>query len=206
MNNVTTAFQVPESKSVRKLIESALSLFRRYGLRKVSVEEICSTAGVSRMTFYRHFADKDDIAVKALGRHFIERMEAVELILAERIPFEDRLRKIFHLKLEGIKRAGEELTREILSDRESVLGRSLGELFAEQTRRTREIFLSLQQAGEIRRDLHVDLIMHIVEHAWSAFGDERLSKAYDDKTRLYHELFQAIYYGILPPSKNRSRS
>ncbi len=203
MNKVTS--DKKESPARRRMLASALALFRRYGLRKATVEDICREAGVSRMTFYRNFADKDEIAIEALGGYFAGRMDEAEAILAEPVPFEERLRKIFLLKAEGLRTAGEEMIRDVLGDRASAPGRYLGALFAEQTRRTREIFLSLQKKGEIRKDLHVDLIMYILEHAWNAFADEGLTASYQDKTRLYGELFQAIYYGILPARKNRER-
>ena len=40
---------------------AAQELFREYGLNKVSVEEICDRAGVSKMTFYRQYRNKIDL-------------------------------------------------------------------------------------------------------------------------------------------------
>jgi AcrR family transcriptional regulator len=202
MNKVTSAADASVRPSAQKLMSAALPLFWRYGLRKVSVEEICRSAGVSRMTFYRNFNGKDDLTVKVLGSYFTKRMETFERILAEPIGFEERLRKIVAIKREWLKNAGSELVRDVLSDRGSVPGKFLGELLDAQTRRTKEIFTFLQKKGEIRKDISVDLIMHILEHAWNAFSDERLLGSYEDRARLYEELFQAIYYGILPPKND----
>ena len=77
-----------EKPSVQKLLRTAKSLFFRFGIRKVSVVEICMEAGVSKMTFYRHFKNRDDIAIQVLGNYFTKRMETFELIFRENIQFE----------------------------------------------------------------------------------------------------------------------
>lgn len=42
----------------RELIETAAQLFFKHGFKRVTVEEICRTAKVSKVTFYRYFAAK----------------------------------------------------------------------------------------------------------------------------------------------------
>jgi AcrR family transcriptional regulator len=185
-----------------KLEAAAKTLFFRFGVRRVSVDEICREARVSKMSFYRHFKDKDELAIRVLGAHFSGRMAALEKILAEDSPFEERLRRVLELKAEGFKAAGNEMVREVLTDRASPVGRFLGEIQQNQARRTREIFIELQRRGDIRRDIGVEVVLHAVEGIWRAFADEALLRLYPDKSRLYHELFQAVYHGVLP-QRNR---
>ncbi len=55
-------------------------------------------------------------------------------------------------------------------------GKFVGELLDSQARRTKEIFVALQKKGDLRKDIRVDLIMHIVENLWNAFTAENLMK------------------------------
>jgi AcrR family transcriptional regulator len=50
--------------SRERLLAAAIETFRASGYFAVSVEDISSAAGVSRMTFYRHFSDKAAIAAE----------------------------------------------------------------------------------------------------------------------------------------------
>lgn len=181
-----------------KLEAAGKALFFRHGFRRVSVDEICREAGVSKMSFYRHFRDKDELAIRVLGKHFTGRMASFEKILNEDSPFAERLQRVVALKAEGFKSAGSELLHEVMTDRVSPVGRFLGGLLQEQARRTREIFVELQRRGDLRSDLKVEIILHVVENIWRAFADEALLELYGDKSRLYRELFQAVYNGILP--------
>jgi AcrR family transcriptional regulator len=49
------------SQARDRLVEAALQLFYQEGINRVGVEQIIKTAGVARMTFYRHFPSKTDL-------------------------------------------------------------------------------------------------------------------------------------------------
>lgn len=51
----------------RALVAVALELFDRYGYDRVTVDQIAAEAGVSRRTFFRHFAGKDEVVLGRSG-------------------------------------------------------------------------------------------------------------------------------------------
>jgi AcrR family transcriptional regulator len=65
----------------KRILESALSLFREKGFDQVSIDEITSTAGVSKGSFYTYFQTKSDIIIEEfrLIDYFYEKKETVIL-------------------------------------------------------------------------------------------------------------------------------
>lgn len=49
-----------------KLIQAAISTFTRYGVRRTTMADIASAAGVSRQTLYASFSNKDDVLVAVI--------------------------------------------------------------------------------------------------------------------------------------------
>jgi AcrR family transcriptional regulator len=50
----------------RRIEETAYRLFSRHGIRGVGVDAICAAAGVAKMTLYRHYPAKEDLALAFL--------------------------------------------------------------------------------------------------------------------------------------------
>jgi AcrR family transcriptional regulator len=49
-----------------RLLDTAYSLFSRYGIHTIGIDRIIAEAGVAKMTLYRHFASKDDLVLAFL--------------------------------------------------------------------------------------------------------------------------------------------
>lgn len=53
----------PESSARRRILDAASSLFYTLGVRAVSADRVIAESAVSKVTFYRHFATKDDLVL-----------------------------------------------------------------------------------------------------------------------------------------------
>jgi TetR/AcrR family transcriptional regulator, cholesterol catabolism regulator len=65
-----------------RILENAVELFWRYGVKSVTMEDIAKELGISKKTIYQHFADKDAIVEQVIEKELdcektdIERMES----------------------------------------------------------------------------------------------------------------------------------
>ncbi|RNL57913.1 TetR/AcrR family transcriptional regulator [Arthrobacter oryzae] len=64
-----------------RILATAYELFSRRGIRGVGVNELISSSGVSKATFYRHFPSKDALVLAFLGLR--DQVWTVDLIVAE---------------------------------------------------------------------------------------------------------------------------
>ncbi len=69
---MATAFAIqPKVSSRDRLLSAAAAAFCASGYFAVSVEDIAAKAGVSRMTFYRHFAGKAALAIALFEQNLV---------------------------------------------------------------------------------------------------------------------------------------
>ena len=60
-----------------RIVDAAADLFYAQGIRAVSADKIIERAGITKVTFYRHFATKDELVVAYLERRAAWERDAV---------------------------------------------------------------------------------------------------------------------------------
>ena len=81
----------------RRILDSALDVFIRYGFRKTSMDDIARGADLSRQGLYLHFKSKDEL-IRAVASHAVQtNLEKVERALAQDRPTEERLLEVFKI-------------------------------------------------------------------------------------------------------------
>ena len=62
----------------KEIVDNALKLFMRYGVRSVTMDDIAKELSISKKTIYQHFADKDEIVSKAAEIHLNCEMQIMQ--------------------------------------------------------------------------------------------------------------------------------
>ena len=66
----------------KRILETAGYLFSRAGIKSISIEDICTTLGMSKKTFYCHYRGKEEL-VQAYTLHFCyDILEALKRVSA----------------------------------------------------------------------------------------------------------------------------
>lgn len=50
-----------------KILNAAIELFRQYGFKTVTMDDLARRAGISKKTLYQHFANKNEVVDEAVG-------------------------------------------------------------------------------------------------------------------------------------------
>lgn len=58
-----TKREIKSEQNFKNITATAKSLFYAYGFDRVTVDDICAQAGVSKSTFYTHFSSKQDLLI-----------------------------------------------------------------------------------------------------------------------------------------------
>ncbi|TDH26184.1 TetR/AcrR family transcriptional regulator [Segetibacter sp. 3557_3] len=63
----------------QRILEKALELFNKFGIRRVTMDEIASQVGMSKKTIYQVFVDKDELVDAVIGVHITDNKCRCEL-------------------------------------------------------------------------------------------------------------------------------
>jgi len=183
-----------------KIIDTAEDLFQRFGIKRVSVEEICQKAGVSKMTFYKYFRNKNEL-VKFLWNYWFEQgMSKFEEIREMGIPFTERIVLILKEKEKGSEKISYELIQDYLQ-----AVPEMKEFLDALYNRSIQVFLDFikeaQQKGEVRPEMRPEFFLAVVAKLKELLSDEQLVRSYPTYKDFVLEVNNFMFYGILPRSQ-----
>lgn len=189
-------------KKVKALMDEARDLFWKHGLKRVSVEEICEKAGVSKMTFYRHFDNKTELA-KAVYLKVVEdgRLQFKSILADESTTTAEKLELMVKLKLDGTH----EISREFLNDFYSSPELGMAEFVSETTNRIwNEMladFKNAQDEGWFRKDFKPEAFFIMSQKLMELVNDESFQQLFSTPQEMILEMTRIFTYGIMPYNK-----
>ena len=184
------------TKKGQQVLQTAESLFVRHGIKRVTVEEICLKAGVSKMTFYKYFKNKQDLVGRILTSWFDEWHRKLDEVDALECPFPEKASTMMEYKLNLARKFSPEFIEDFYH-LDADLNSFLEEWYRAAYGRLREFFTKAQGEGIIRPDIKPEFIMYIVDRLNEMFGDKRLADLYPNYGELTREMFNFFYNGIL---------
>jgi len=186
-----------KSNKFNEIVESANDLFSRYGIKRVSVEEICKTANVSKMTFYKYFKNKIYLVKYLWAKMFDDSLAKLDEIEAMDIPFPGKIKLLLKLKEEFASK----LSRESVNDFLNVvpeLQEFYNSLFQKSINHFMKFIKNAQKKGEVRPEMRPEFFMAAIQKLTELSHNENLTQIYHDYTDFVLEVNNFIYYGILP--------
>lgn len=190
-----------DNPKLQQIYSTARSLFWKFGLKRVSVEEICREAGVSKMTFYKHFKNKSELFIAVYNKVAEEALGKYHQIMNQNIPFTDKVKQTIQLKMEQTN----EVSRELLDDLFKNGDTEIINYFVLKRNETIQMILNdyikAQKNGDIRQDINPKFILYFLNHMFDMAADEKLIALYENTQDLIMELTSFFFYGIIPPQK-----
>ncbi|WP_185968975.1 TetR/AcrR family transcriptional regulator [Carboxylicivirga sp. M1479] len=187
---------ISKSKKYQAILITGKDLFWRYGLKRVSIEEICKEASVSKMTFYKYFPNKVDLAKQILSDIMQEALQQFKGVLESDNSFEQKVEQMMRMKMEGTK----ELSAEFMNDIYKQPENGLLEFMQKHGHQLQKLFVDfLQQAkrtGDIRNDIKIDFIIYQMNKMTDTVNDAGLLSKYSSPNELIMENMRFFFYGL----------
>lgn len=189
--------KLTDNQKYNQIISTSKILFWKYGIKRVTIEEICREANVSKMTFYKHFKNKNDL-VKHLLEHILGKaILKYKNIMEQDIPFTEKARQSIALKMEQTEEMSSEFFEDYFLHADPELSDFLNKKLAESIGMIMKDYIEAQKRGDIRGDIRPEFILYFLNHMAVMGKDEQLLALYDNPGDLVRELINFFFYGII---------
>jgi AcrR family transcriptional regulator len=185
------------NQKFKSLVSAASLLFWKFGIKRITIDEICHEAKVSKMTFYKFFNNKIDLARYVLETKMNEGISKYREIMDADIPFTKKIEMSIQLKMENT----EDLSQEFLTDLYRNPNPELLEFFESRKKEfLNQIladFINAQKSGYLRKNLKPEFILFFLNHMFEMAKDQALYSIYSNAQELIMELTNFFFYGIM---------
>jgi AcrR family transcriptional regulator len=189
---------VNTSKKYEDILKTARDLFWKYGFKRVSIEEICRKANASKMTFYRFFPNKTELARCVFDHEANRGVADFKAIMTENAAPAEKIKKIMLLKLNGTN----DISHEFLMDFYNNPELGLKDHIEETTRRIwteiLEDFKRAQADGTFRKDFKPEFLLYLSQKIADMMNDEKIASLFNNPQDMIMELTSFFVYGISP--------
>lgn len=186
----------------QSILNAAKTLFWKHGFRRVTVEEICREAGVSKMTFYKHFGNKIDLAKAVYQMAAEEGVEQFRQIMSDNATTtRQKMEAMLKMKMEGTTDISKEFLSDFYQSPELGLSVYVEEVSALVWKEIVQDFKIAQEKGWLRDDFKPEAFLLMSYKLLELITDERMLQMYDSPQDLVMELSRLFTYGIVPYEK-----
>lgn len=189
---------IRSGKKHEEVIKVARELFWKHGFKRISVEEVCQKAGVSKMTFYRFYPNKLELAKAVFDVEVQKGMQAFRTIMEEDTPPSEKMRKMLQMKFEGANNISREFLMDFYSSTDTALKTFVEEKTAQAWGELLNDFRQAQQKGIFRSDFKPEFMLYLSQKIGDLINDTTLLQLYNSPQELIMEFANFFSYGISP--------
>lgn len=185
------------------LVHAATSLFWKFGIKRITIDEICREANVSKMTFYKFFNNKIDIAKYVLETKMNSAIDKYREFMDADIPFTKKIEMSVQLKMEQTEDLSQEFLTDLYRNPYPELQEFLEFKKKEFLNQILEDYIKAQKSGHIRKNLKPEFILYFLNHMFEMAKDKELYQIYENAQELIMELTNFFFYGIMTEKNGR---
>jgi AcrR family transcriptional regulator len=178
------------------ILETGKKLFFRFGVRRVTVEEISAEAGVSKVTFYKYFKNKDDLFLRVMKELIQEGLDLTREVMNRDISFAEMVEELLRYKYMYMETYSQEFINEYLQDFPGIM-KSLAPLLEKREKLLVDLYHMGRQRKEIRKEVNLELFQYLMGHALVMVTDPQLEAMYPDGRERVRIVTNFIFFGLM---------
>ena len=182
----------------QQIEQKAKELFWKHGFKKVTIDEICKKANVSRKTYYTIYENKNALVLFILNET-IENMKSENLkVIESDISFGEKMGIMLDRKLKFSESISLEFIADLYSPEAGEVHDYFQKFMKETVEVSREFFKLAQEKGEMNPNLNLDFIMWIIQKLGELCSLPELIAMFPNAESMTKQVSEYALYGIMP--------
>jgi len=184
-------------KTRDKIISAGKHLLWQIGIRKLTVEEVCEKAGVSKMTFYRAFESKEGLTKAVFSQHAKQQLQQFLKMKESSSSFKELMEKLIEMKHRTIDEMGEFLVKDLASPSYQSLLKQLKEESGKVNSAWENTLQEAIERKELRQGLSVALVTYHLNQVQQQLQDPNYIGLFSSESEAMHEAINMFFHGLM---------
>jgi len=178
------------------IVKTATELFILYGIKRVTIGEICNTAHVSKMTFYKYFSNKNDLAEYIIFSILDNAQIEFDSIWNQVSTFNKKIDQFINLKMLYAKKFSKEFLFDFIN-----LSPRIHDRIIDYSKKNQIIFIKLIEQAQknriVRNDVSIPMMSFMLNHLMELIENKDLFSLYNNTEDLTIDMINFYFYGIM---------
>jgi AcrR family transcriptional regulator len=194
-----------KNKKLNQIVQAGRALFWKYGMKRVSIEEICIAAAVSKMTFYKNFPNKTALALFILKKHYDDGMAEYHSIMDSNSSFPEKIQRAIEFKHTNAQNLSQEFVNELYKNGAPEIMDFMQHMVKDSLEAFMTDFKAYQRKGEIRRDVKPEFMLYMLNKMIEMTADNNFICLFENPADMVRTISNFYFYGIMPLEERDAR-
>ena len=179
-----------------KLLKGAQELLKRRGYQRLTVEGLCEKCGLSKMSFYRHFKNKEALVITILEEFFAGEVDWVREVIDLDLDYEVKLDQVLSRRELNFKKLGSRFIEEL----NLMKSPELQKFFAYWQAKINEVnleFLELgKKQGKVSKKISNEFFLFLLKYRNELKFNSELKAICPKSSERHFLIDEFFYYGL----------
>lgn len=189
--------QLDLPKKQLAIVLTAEELFMQFGFKKITIEDICLKANVSKMTFYKYFKNKIELIKFLMDSWYSISMNKFRELEEMEITFVEKLQALLKMKSEYTSKVSKEFAQEYFFANPE-LKQYMDKARTDGLNEFIKFIKRAQQKGEVRKSLRPEFFLAVINQLQELVKNDALISLYPNYQDFVMEFNNFIFYGLMP--------
>lgn len=185
----------------QKIEQVAKELFLKYGFKKVTVDEICRKAHVSRKTYYTFYENKNALVLYIVDEISKQSLQDFRILIDGPGSFAEKMSKAMELKFEFSKSISMEFIADIFDPTATEIMEYWKNVMQESMLLLMNFLKDGQRRGEMNPDLNLNFVLWFYGKMADILKAPEALMLFGSAEELVKQVTQVLVFGIMPVEK-----